>query len=221
VPGVACCVRRIDYDRHLMTVRAAILDMDGTLLDTRMDWIAIRREIGLPADGRPILEQLATADPVISDRGRRILAAAERSGVENGSLMPGATELVEHLRSHGVACVLITNNTRACAEIVLKRHPLSFDIVMTRDDGVAKPSPDMLWTALGRLGVEPQESVAVGDAHLDVIAAHRAGIAEIIAVGLAEWMKPHIPKCIAYEEAADLDAVRRIIAARLDGRKDS
>ena len=38
-------------------IRGIIFDMDGTLVDSRLDYDAIRREMGLPA-GMPILEGL-------------------------------------------------------------------------------------------------------------------------------------------------------------------
>jgi FMN phosphatase YigB (HAD superfamily) len=42
--------------------RAVIFDLDGTLAESRLDFDAIRSEIGLRPE-LPILEQLADADP--------------------------------------------------------------------------------------------------------------------------------------------------------------
>ena len=72
-----------------MQIRAALLDMDGTLFDSRIDWLALRRKIELPWDGRPILAQLQDAPPDIRKKGLALLHEAERVGAENGELIPG------------------------------------------------------------------------------------------------------------------------------------
>jgi len=195
-----------------MRIRAVLFDMDGTIYDSRIDWRALRDEIGLPYDGRPILQQLAEAPEPLRQRGLEALHRTEREGAENGELLPGAAELVAMLRSQGVQCALITNNSRPNAEKVLSRHPIPFDLVLTRDDGAAKPDPGIFERALRELAVRPTEAVAIGDAHLDVIAAAHAGIGQIIAVGMPEWMATHVPREIPYRKADDLHQARELIS---------
>lgn len=194
-----------------MPIRAALIDMDGTIYDSGLDWLSIRREIGLERDGRPILAQLADAPPEVRERGLETLHRVEAYGAENGRLMPGAPELLGLLRSRGVRCALVTNNSRRSADTVLARYRLSFDCVLTRDDGAAKPEPEVFVRALARLQTDPSEAVAIGDAHLDLIAAHRAGIGEIVLVGTPPWMKGHMPPDAEYHAAADLREAREIL----------
>ncbi|GAG17565.1 unnamed protein product, partial [marine sediment metagenome] len=118
-----------------MRIRAVLLDMDGTLFDSRIDWLALRKKIELPWDGRPILAQLRDAPSDIHAKGLALLHEAERVGAEDGELIPGTHELLESLRCHSVRCALITNNSRRSVETVLSRYRLSFDLVHTRDDG--------------------------------------------------------------------------------------
>ncbi|MBU0596062.1 HAD family hydrolase [Candidatus Bipolaricaulota bacterium] len=186
--------------------------MDGTIFDSGIDWRAIRREIGLPYDGRPILEQLEDVSPSIRERGREILFRAEREGAENGAPLPGAAELIGFLQSKDVRCVLITNNSRLSAETMLLKHPLPFDLVLTRDEGAAKPDPGIFRHALREIGLLPGQAVAIGDAHLDVIAAHRAAIGQIIAVGMPEWMIEHVPSEAVFHPIADLAEAQALLA---------
>ena len=203
-----------------MTIRAALLDMDGTLFDAKIDWLALRSEIRIPWDGRAILVQLEDASEDVHTEGLALLQDAERRGAEGGQLMHGAEELLASLRRNGVRCALVTNNSRQSVDTVLGRFPLVFDLILTRDDGPAKPDPTAFVRALDALGVEPGEAVAIGDAHLDLIAAHRAGIGEIILVGTPPWMQSHIPSEAEYHEAADLNEVRRLVERLLaDGSK--
>jgi len=194
-----------------MPIRAALLDMDGTIFDSRIDWLALREKIRIPWDGRPILAQLREASPADSANGLAMLHEAEKDGAENGELIPGTHELLDLLHRHDIRCALITNNSRRSVETVLRRYALSFDLVLTRDDGAYKPDPEAFLGALDRLKVRPQEAVAIGDAHLDLIAARSAGIGEVILVGTPAWMRDHIPPDARYRAAADLVEAREIL----------
>ena len=198
-----------------MLLRAALLDMDGTIFDSKIDWLALREKIRIPWDGRPILAQLREASPEDSANGLAMLHEAEKDGAENGELIPGTQELLDLLRRHDVRCALITNNSRRSVETVLRRFALSFDLVLTRDDGAYKPNPDAFLGALDRLKVRPQEAAAIGDAHLDLIAARSAGIGEVILVGTPTWMRDHIPPDARYRAADDLVEAREILVQLL------
>ena len=198
-----------------MRIRAALLDMDGTVFDSRIDWLALRKKIELPWDGRPILAQLRDASPDVRAKGLALLHEAERAGAKDGELIPGTYELLDLLHRHSIRCALITNNSRRSVETVLSRYRLSFDVVLTRDDGASKPDPEGFVRALAELEVEPSEAVAIGDAHLDLIAAHRAGIEEIILVDTPPWMREHIPRDVEYHEAVDLIEAREILERQL------
>ncbi len=203
-----------------MPIRAALLDMDGTIFDSKIDWLALREKIRIPWDGRPILAQLREASPEDSAHGLALLHEAEKDGAENGDLIPGTHELLDLLHQHDVRCALITNNSRRSVETVLRRFALPFDLVLTRDDGAYKPDPDAFLGALNRLKIRPQDAVAIGDAHLDLIAARSAGVGEIILVGTPAWMRDHIPPDAQYHAAADLVEAREILVRLLrDGNR--
>jgi len=198
-----------------MRIRAALIDMDGTIFDSRIDWMSLRERIDIPWDGRAILAQLAEAPPDVREHGLALLHGAERDGAENGELIPGTYELLACLRGHGVRCALITNNSRRSAETVLARYDLPFDLVLTRDEAPAKPEPTSFRRALSTFDVEPSEAIAIGDAHLDLIAAHCAGVREIVLVATPPRMREHIPPDVEYRTACDLLEVREIVERML------
>ncbi|MCD6135556.1 HAD-IA family hydrolase [Candidatus Bipolaricaulota bacterium] len=187
-----------------MTIRAALFDMDGTIWNTSIDWRAVRREIDIPADGRPIYTQIMELPALKRDRGIEILQRYETWGAVNGTLVPGTKELLQYLRDAHVKCALVTNNSRKSVEHVLKQHPLSFDVILSRDDGTLKPDPQAFLSALDVLAVSPNEAIAIGDAHLDLIASDRAGIAQFILVGNRPWMSELIPAGVPHHKVANL-----------------
>ena len=177
----------------MRTLRAVVFDMDGTIFDSRLDWLGLREAMGLVPDGRPIMSQLENVDESERTRCLAILHEAERHGAETGVLVDGTRELLNRLKMRGILCALLTNNSRASADAVLRRHPLPFNLVVTRDDGPMKPDGAAFTHTLSLLGVGPDEVLAIGDTHLDAIAAHDAGIENIVLVGLADWMHSHLP----------------------------
>ncbi|MBE0636725.1 HAD-IA family hydrolase [Candidatus Bipolaricaulota bacterium] len=198
-----------------MTEQCVLFDMDGTLYDSGIDFLAIRERLGLPQDGRPILEQLHQCAPLVRSRGISLLHAAEAEGAANGQLIPGTTQLLAWLHERDIRCGLVTNNSRKSVDAVLSCHPLELDLVLTRDDAAAKPAPDLFLLALNRLDCSASDAVAVGDTHLDALAAHSAGIREIYLVALRDWMALLLPADVEYKAATDLAEVRSGIEAWL------
>ncbi len=199
-----------------MTLRAVLVDMDGTIWENPIRIAAVREELGLPQDGRPILDSIAELPNDERARAIAVLEAHERYGVERGSLRPGAHELLDFLRARGVRSVLVTNNSRASTEAVLARHNLRFDLVLTRDDGPLKPDPEAFLRPLALLGMPPQGALVLGDSHFDFQAAVAAGIPTVILVSPAEWMRSYFPLNTPYHEVPDLPTAQRVMERLLD-----
>ena len=198
-----------------MSIRAVLFDMDGTVVDSPIDWAVVRREMGLPRDGRAILDQLEEKSAAEREHALSILHRFEAHGARNGTPIDGAVELLLALRDHGIRCALVTNNSRSSVDTILAKHPLPVDTVVCRDDGPTKPAPSLFTHALTQLGVSPEEAVAVGDAHYDYLGARAAGIREVILVSLSPWMKEQLPADAVYREAADLSEAATILFERI------
>lgn len=201
--------------RHGEHVSCALFDMDGTLYDTGLDFHALRRDLGLPSDGEPILAQLEALPIPLRDAGVERLHAAEAEGAANGRLLPGASALVAWLHECDIRCALITNNSRRSLETVIHRLPLDFDLTLSRDDGLMKPHPALFSRALQHFGLSPDQAVAIGDSALDARAAHAAGIRSVYLVHLSPHAAGQVPESIPYVAAGNLDELRRHLQARL------
>lgn len=196
-------------------IRAVLFDLDGTLWENPVRWDELRRELGLPPDGLPIYWHISRLPPEERERAEARLREKEAEGVRFGRLRPGALELLEFLRAHGVYCVLVTNNSRESAEGVLRAHPLPFDLVWTREDGSLKPEAEAFLGPLRRLGIPPEEAAVVGDSHLDLQAAYGAGIGLVILVEPRDWMRRFFPEKARFFEAQDLWEVHKLLSQRL------
>jgi len=192
--------------------RFVVFDWDGTLADsTALIADSLQqacRELGEPvpddADARFVIG-LGLADAIRRvapglDRSRhRDLAERYRhhyltrdSGI---ALFAGAGELLAELGAAGFLLGVATGKTRAGLERALAQHGIAsrFDATRCADEGRPKPHPDMLLRLMERVGVEPRETLMIGDTTHDIELARSAGAAALAvaygahtSAGLAE-----------------------------------
>lgn len=163
-----------------MTLRGVIFDLDGTLIDSRLDFDAMRGEMGF-VHGEPILETIDTL-PAGPERERclAILHAHERRGAESATMIAGARELLAELSRQNLPQAILTRNSRAMTELALDRLDLQFSQVLTREDAAPKPDPAGLWHICNVWGMSVDEVVFVGDFHFDLLAGRAAGISTVL-----------------------------------------
>jgi HAD superfamily hydrolase (TIGR01509 family) len=178
---------------------AAILDIDGTLVDTNyhhaMAWFRAfhQHEIVLPIwrihthmgmGGDQLVGSLC-GERTEEEKGDDIRAAEKVLYAELiGEVEPlrGARELIEDLRGRGHAVVLASSAKEDEVDHyldLLDARDLADDWTTSADVESTKPQPDLVNAAMKKAGTG--EAVMVGDTPWDVKAAERAGI-ETVAV---------------------------------------
>jgi len=178
------------------SIAGVIFDLDGTLVDSGLDFEGMRREMGLPP-GTPILEAL---DGLDSDEARRceaILDRHERLGVARARLMPGVAAVMAALEIRRIRRAVLTRNSRRAAMATLERFGLVFDPVVAREDAPPKPDPTAIWDICKRWEVEPKQVVMIGDYRFDIEAGRRAGSRTVL------YTRGRDASEIPYREAAD------------------
>jgi HAD superfamily hydrolase (TIGR01509 family) len=154
-----------------------VFDMDGTLVDSVYDWPRIRQRLGVASGS--IIEQLnSLPEPERSEKWHE-LEMIEGEATRAAHLKPGARELLALLAERSRPTALVTNNSSINTANALSRFGLGFDVVLTRDSGMYKPSGTPIAEAVHRLGVRPEHTLAVGDSHYDIEAARDAGCGEV------------------------------------------
>lgn len=153
---------------------ALLFDMDGTLTRPMLDFPAIKAEMGI--GDRPILEAMAEMEPDRYRDAQAILLRHEDRAAAESDLNPGCMELMRWTRLRGISVALITRNSRRSVDVVLERHGLKIDVLITRDDGIFKPDPRPLLVACQQLGVQASQAWMIGDGRYDVEAGLAAGM---------------------------------------------
>ena len=158
-----------------MHLEGVIFDLDGTLVDSGLDFDQIRSEMGLAPDD-PILESLeAMTGPQRLDC-EQVLLRHEREGVERAVPYPGVLDLLEQLVTRGLRLAILTRNRGDCTLATISATlPDCWDHVISRDDGPIKPSPWGIQEICRRWQVDPVQVVMIGDYVFDIESSRQAG----------------------------------------------
>ena len=177
---------------------AAIVDLDGTLVDTLGDFeVALNRTLSalaLPPVGRAFIER--TIGKGSEHLIRSTLAAAGGDAAlyetawtqyqreylaingDHAEVYAGAVAGLDRLRAAGLALACVTNKPRAFAVALLERKGLAvyFAHIFGGDSFERrKPDPLPLLRAAAALGSVPARTLVIGDSANDALAAQAAG----------------------------------------------
>jgi HAD superfamily hydrolase (TIGR01549 family) len=168
-----------------MPIRGVIFDLDGTLVDSGLDFDLMRREMGLVGDV-PLLEALRELPTERAALCWAILHEHERRGSQRATLFPGVREFLSALDQRGLWRGIVTRNSRGLTLATLERLEVQFHPIVCREDAPAKPDPAAIWRICETWGIEPRQCVMIGDYRFDIEAGHRAGTHTVLFTGSGE-----------------------------------
>ncbi|MGD9020118.1 MAG: HAD-IA family hydrolase [Desulfuromonadales bacterium] len=176
-----------------MSINAFLFDLDGTLVDSIPDLTRavnlLRNELDLAdvscdqvrtyvGDGVGLLLQRALPEDLFSThRRQRFVEIYTAHLTDETTVYPGIFEFLEMHRDKPMA--VVTNKPQHLAEMIVDRlqlAPFFADVIGAERALQRKPHPDMVHHALRRLDCAPQQTVLFGDHHVDLRAAHAAGV---------------------------------------------
>ncbi|MCD6405541.1 MAG: HAD family hydrolase [Planctomycetes bacterium] len=160
-------------------IKAVVFDMDGTITVPVLDFSLIKAEIGVAGD-RPLLESVLALDGAERAGAEAILLRHELRAAHDSRLNEGVAETLGALRAAGLKTAILTRNCRVPVDIVLEKHDLHFDAIVTREDSLPKPNPDGLHKVSGIVGVDAEQCIMVGDYEFDILVGHAAGAITVL-----------------------------------------
>ena len=161
-------------------INCVIFDMDGTVVDVAYDWKKIKQE--LQTQGEPILSHIQSLEEPERSRKWTILEKHEENATAQATLKEGMESFLAFLKEKKVKTALVTNNSRKNVDYLLGKFRLNFDLVLSREAGLWKPSGAPFLFVLEKLNIEKKQCCVVGDSHFDVKAAKDAGIKKIFVL---------------------------------------
>jgi HAD superfamily hydrolase (TIGR01509 family) len=191
--------------------RAALLDLDGTLVDSNyqhaLAWYRafrgagivlpvwkLHRAVGMGGDQ---LVKAMTSEELDAQLGEELRIAEKalfRQTIWECEPLPGARELLAELRRRGHKVVLASSaNEQDLGHFLDKLDARDVADGWTTADDVArsKPEPDVVHAAIEKAGVAAKDAVMIGDSRWDVEAA-RAAKVPTIAVLTGGWAREEL-----------------------------
>ena len=205
-------------------IRAVLLDIDGTLMDTNYlhveAWSQAFEEVGeRPPRYRMHYEIGKGSDRLIPEfvgDGEAGERASELHGEfyaklqDRGHPLPGAKELLASLADRGYQVWFATSANPE----ELEHHMEELEaegkvdgVVSSEEVEGTKPAPDIFELALERAGSSPEETVAVGDSVWDVESAKEAGVRTVAVLTGGAFSQGELEEAGAYavyEDCAEL-----------------
>ncbi len=170
----------------MKNIRGLIFDLDGTLVDSQLDFDLMRKEMDLPPG--PILEAIAALPQEQAERCHVILHRHEVAGAERATLLPGVKQLLDKAEQRKIPIGIVTRNSREISTIVLQRLEIRHDLLITRDDGPIKPDPWGVRHICETWSVSAKSVVMIGDYQFDVLSGRGAGARTVL---LTHPVPPH------------------------------
>lgn len=183
-----------------MTIRAALFDLDGTLVDSLGDLTEavnhVREAFALPhlcekdvrvkvgKGSRHLIQQVLPgfSDADIVSALAKFLAYNREHIAEKSRLYPGIQDTLSDLAASNIRMAVITNKNEDLCHLLLR--DLGIDALFECACGgdtypERKPSPLPLQKIAEKLGVPPHECVMIGDSINDVESGQRASMMTI------------------------------------------
>jgi phosphoglycolate phosphatase len=196
------------------TIRLLIFDLDGTLVDSRLDLVnsvnAMLRHLGKPVlpdeviasyvgDGAPMLVRRSLGDPDDEAYVQRalefFLLYYRAHKLDNTFVYRGVKESLDSIRSSrngtGIKMCVLSNKPVGPSRAIVEALGLGsyfFQVYGGNSFHTKKPDPAGAQALLQEAGVGPQETVIIGDSHIDVLTARNAGT---YSIGVSYGFAPH------------------------------
>ena len=164
----------------LTRLSGIVFDLDGTLVDSALDFPAMRRDIGCP-EGSGLLEFVETLD-CESERASAtaVIHRHEMAGAARATWMPGASSLLHSIADADMPVGIVTRNSREAAGVTLAALGAPPLELVAREDARPKPDPEGLLKLAERWQLAPESLAYVGDFRFDIEAAKRAGMMAVL-----------------------------------------
>ncbi len=212
-------------------LRAILFDVDGTLVDSTEAhveaWVECFRERGHEITAKRIRPEIGRGGELLV---REILGRdAPKLDVEQLperesevflriaserrlQLLPGAKRLLETVRARGLRCALASSSSDEQLDALftsagIDLRTLGDATTDATDVRHAKPEPDLLHAAAGKIGIAVEHCVYVGDSPHDLLAAELAGMPSIGIAGGA-WTREELVErgaSSAWRDPAELE----------------
>ncbi len=163
----------MSYFKDLLMLQGIIFDMDGTITKPKVDFAAVEREIEEKFGF--VLDNSEKSSPEARAKAMERLDQVETEAAIESELNEGVHELLDHISQKKLKTAILTRNCRKSVDVVLNKHNLHFEHIISRDDAKPKPAPDAILLLSKMMNIHTDYLLMVGDYKYDIICGKAAG----------------------------------------------
>lgn len=177
-------------------IEAVCFDLDGTLVNSEQLYLEgnvyAAQQLGYRLTFEDFLPLVGISDAQFQRQLDQLIAPSQqaefvrltqvlvdgRIAQPQSLAQPGADHLLTVLKARGLKLALVTTSTVAYTHRMLANTGChnGFDVVVTREQGLTKPAPDLYLQALQQLHLANVQVLAVEDSPVGVCSAKAAGL---------------------------------------------
>ena len=124
-------------------VKGVIFDLDNTLVSSSLNFKAIKNELNCPAN-KDLLTFVDSLDLVEKEKANQCIINHELADAQSCHLLDGVNELLSLLVDRKIPTAIVTRNCRNAATKKMAKTNILIELLITREDHKAKPSPEGL-----------------------------------------------------------------------------
>lgn len=156
-------------------VKGIIFDLDGTLVESHLDFASIKSALGCPAE-QDLLVFVANLPLQKKAQAEAYIIEQELADAQHASWIPGAEQFIDEARKRALPIAVVTRNCQQAASLKLSNNALHIELLLSREDAPAKPDPTALLQVADEWALPCADIIYVGDYLYDVEAARNAGM---------------------------------------------
>jgi len=190
-------------------IEAVIFDMDGVVINSEPFWVEAEMEVynnyGIKMTEEMCLQMKGVKTEDVAkhwfsffertEPAQNILVAeifhkVTKIIVERGKAMSGLIGLLEYLQDKQLKIGLATSSFYSIVDVVMEKLKIAayFDVIHSAEsEKNGKPSPDVYIGAAAKLGVNPENCIAIEDSYYGLLSAKAAGMFAIAMPGKSEF----------------------------------
>ncbi|MDR2528721.1 MAG: HAD-IA family hydrolase [Synergistaceae bacterium] len=174
--------------KNIARAKVFILDWDGVLAETQLDFAPLRQKY-FGGERVPLIEAAAALPAPLRAEVEAEIYRVEMGGAERAAAVEGAKDLLAWLTETRRPWSVVSRNCRDSILLAAQRCGIVLPpVVLSREEPYVKPAPEALALAAERMGAKLRNCVMVGDFVHDLQAAQNAGIPFVLVKASgAEW----------------------------------
>jgi HAD superfamily hydrolase (TIGR01549 family) len=160
----------------LDNIKGFIFDLDGTLVTSSLDFLAIKAEIDCPAEEDALVYIAKLPTEQQRCEAMNIIHFHEMQDAQSCEWIPGARAFIDECVARALPMAIVTRNSQRSSKVKVEKNNIPIQRLLTREDSKPKPHPGALLDIALEFQLPADQMMMVGDYRYDLEAGRNANM---------------------------------------------